>query len=297
VPAVAKNTANAHAWGDITQAVWTAALGVAAPIAPLPAAPGSSWYELGWIDDNGLTESQAQQETKHYGWQGGALVRIIRSQSERSFKFQCLEENAVTAGLLRPTATTVTTGATAEVQTITITGTPTGGTFTLTLTGYGTTAALAYNISTAALATALTTLVGATVTVSGTAGTSYVVTFPANLGNVSTMTIVTAFTGGTAPAATIATTTPGVNGVNTISVKPTTSQNLRQFVIDLVDGAVHRRYLIPNGEMIPSADIVYQAKDLTVYEATINCYVDGSGNFLYDINDNPLLATGLSLYA
>jgi hypothetical protein len=139
--------------------------------------------------------------------------------------------------------------------------------------------------------------VGATVTVTGTAATSYVVTFPANLGNVATMTIVTAFTGGTTTAATIATTTPGVNGVNTIGVGPSLSLNLRQFVIDLVDGTTHTRYWIPNGEAVPSADLVYQAKDLTGYEFTLTCYVDGAGKWYYDINDDPILATGLSLYA
>lgn len=93
---------------------------------------------------------------------------------------------------------------TAEVQTGTITGTPTGGTFTPSWQGIAL-AAQAYNVATATLQTAMNTawaslLHGGTITVAGTAGTSYVVTFPAILGNVPSITATSAFTGGSSPA-------------------------------------------------------------------------------------------------
>lgn len=99
---------------------------------------------------------------------------------------------------------------TAEVQTVTINGGPTGGTFTLTFDGQ-TTAAIAYNAAAGAVQTALNALSnldGATVT--GNAGGPYTVTFPVALGNVAQMTgDATGLTGGTAPAVVVATTTPG----------------------------------------------------------------------------------------
>lgn len=74
----------------------------------------------------------------------------------------------------------------AEVATLTIGGTPTGGTFTVSFTGDKVyqTAALAYNVSTAnfqaALAAAVAEWAG-NITVTGTAGSSYVVTFSGQL--------------------------------------------------------------------------------------------------------------------
>lgn len=64
-----------------------------------------------------------------------------------------------------------------RVQVVTITGTPTGGTFTLTLAG-ATTSALAYNATTAAVQAAVRALGApwAAATVSGTAGSTYTVT-------------------------------------------------------------------------------------------------------------------------
>lgn len=100
---------------------------------------------------------------------------------------------------------------TAEVQTVTITGGPTGGTFTLTYSGQ-TTAAIAYNASAAAVQSALealSNLVPGDVTVTG-AG-PYTVTFRAALGNVAQMTAdATGLTGGTTPDVVVATTTQGV---------------------------------------------------------------------------------------
>ena len=105
-----------------------------------------------------------------------------------------------------------------EVQTVTITGTPTGGTFTLSFRGQ-TTSALAYNATSGTVTTALEALstIGAgNVTLTGGPGpgTPYVVTFASALANQSVDTIVAvgAFTGGTAPAIAVVKTTPGSTG-------------------------------------------------------------------------------------
>lgn len=87
-----------------------------------------------------------------------------------------------------------------SVQTITISGTPTGGTFTLTYNGQ-TTTALAYNAIGATLQTALialSNLASGDVTVSGAAGGPYTVTFSGDAGVLLTST--SSLTGGTSPA-------------------------------------------------------------------------------------------------
>lgn len=111
------------------------------------------------------------------------------------------------------TGTGALNAGTPEVQTVTITGAPTGGTFTLTYNGF-TTTPLAFNASAGTVQNALTALPNidtGEVTVTGANGGPYTVTFLAELGNVAQMTASGAgLTGGTTPAVAVATTTQGV---------------------------------------------------------------------------------------
>jgi hypothetical protein len=101
-----------------------------------------------------------------------------------------------------------------EVQTVTVTGTPTGGTFRLAFNA-GPTAPLPHNATAAAVQAALEALpdVGAgNVVVTGSAGGPWAVTFQAALGNQlqATMTLfANSLTGGSSPAVGVAKTTPG----------------------------------------------------------------------------------------
>lgn len=105
-----------------------------------------------------------------------------------------------------------------EVQTLTITGTPTGGTFTITFSGQ-TTGVIAYNASAADVQTALEGLsnidVG-DVTCGGGAlpGSAVTITFGGQYRyqNVALATTTDSLTGGTSPESAIATTTAGVTG-------------------------------------------------------------------------------------
>lgn len=107
-------------------------------------------------------------------------------------------------------------GQTNEVQSVTITGTPTGGTFTLTWSGQ-TTAAIPYNATAAQVLAALQALsnIGdndVAVTGGPGPGSAFAVTFKGVLGgtDVAAMTASAAgLTGGTSPNVTIGTTTAG----------------------------------------------------------------------------------------
>jgi hypothetical protein len=118
-----------------------------------------------------------------------------------------------------PTEIDVYVGAatgTSEVQTVTVTGTPTGGSFKLTYAGQET-ASIAFDAAAATVQTALQNLstIGmnnATVTGGPGPGTPWVVTFAAALAGIDTflLTLSTnALTGGTSPTVTIVETTPG----------------------------------------------------------------------------------------
>ncbi|MFJ6238880.1 hypothetical protein ACIQH0_32915 [Streptomyces griseus] len=129
-------------------------------------------------------------------------------QPERKLKSGIpLGKNGST-GLYEPYA-----AVTNEVQTATITGGPTGGTFTLTFNGQ-TTAAIAYNATAATVQTALENLSNVNpgdIKVTGNAGGPYTLTFGGQyLGdNVSSVSATASLTGGSTPGVTMATTTAG----------------------------------------------------------------------------------------
>lgn len=100
-----------------------------------------------------------------------------------------------------------------EVQTVTITGSPTGGSYTLTFQGQ-TTGSIAHNAAAAAVQAALVALsnIGmGNVTVTGSTGGPYTCTFGGDLAqlNLPAMTATASLTGGTSPAVGVATTQQG----------------------------------------------------------------------------------------
>ncbi|MFF9787191.1 hypothetical protein [Streptomyces nigrescens] len=129
-------------------------------------------------------------------------------QPERKLKSGIPLGKNTTSGLYEPYA-----AVTNEVQTVTVTGGPTGGTFTITWSGQ-TTAAIAYNATAAAVQTALEALSNIApgdVTVTGNAGGPWTLTWGGTqLGeDVAAPTTTESFTGGTTPDITVATTTAG----------------------------------------------------------------------------------------
>lgn len=109
-------------------------------------------------------------------------------------------------GTAGPAAVTYT----AETQTVALTGSPVN--FTLLWQGLSS-GSQSGSIATSALATALNTawaskLAGGTISVSGTPGSSYQITFPQALGNVALISN-GGMTGGTSPTMNITETTPG----------------------------------------------------------------------------------------
>lgn len=185
----------------------------------------------------------------------------------------------------------ITTGGTNAVQTVTITGTPTGGTFTLTYNGQ-TTTPIAYNANATAVQAALVALSNIApgdVTVSGGPGpgTPYVVTFGGTKGNqaVPTMTASGAsLTGGSTPAIAVTETTPGVEGDNVIGYRAPEvnvdatpngvaievwSNAIRDNAFDAALPYYH--WVLPRARLVPSEAITLGAEDPTTptFEGTL----------------------------
>ena len=121
-----------------------------------------------------------------------------------------------------------------EVQTVTITGTPTGGTFTLTYSAEETDA-IAYNAAASAVVTALElndNITDVTATGGPLPDSAIVVTFvDPGAEDIATMSSTDSFSGGTSPASSVAETTAGYLAID-ISVAD------QQFGITLVDADV-----------------------------------------------------------
>lgn len=138
----------------------------------------------------------------------GLAMRWLRDYDFRNVQDRSLVDTFIGTSI-------VADGKSNEVQTVTITGSPTGGTFTLTYAGQ-TTSAIAYNATATAVKNALGALstVGGTgnVSVSGSAGGPYTVTFQGTLSgtDIAAMTASGAgLTGGSSPSVAIATATAG----------------------------------------------------------------------------------------
>lgn len=155
---------------------------------------------------------------KAHSDEGGDIhLFVAKAKIAADFDIAQLEYEAFPIPALECTALTDSTyqiGGTTAVQTVTLTGTPAGGTFTLTFRGQ-TTAGIAYNAANSAVQSALEALssIGSgNVTVSGSG--PWVVTFAGTLAAQAVELLLgsgASLTGGTSPAVSIALTTPGVD--------------------------------------------------------------------------------------
>lgn len=262
--------------------VWYGALGTALPSDLATDLSTLGLSEVGLLSDGGVTEAHSYgNETSIYDM-SGSLIRVLRSQEARTFTFTALETNPNVDTLLYPGSSASSSGATAEVQQVVLTG-ATGGTFNLTLPGYGSATGLAYNISNSALASALSGAFGGTVTVAGTSST-YNVTFGGFNADVPQLTYANNLTG-TTPSIAVSTTTPGVPGTVTQNVGAATGRYLRAWVIDLQDGTYHERYVINNGEASQSGDVQKTSSGAAEYAFSLDTYKDSSGNFFVKLHN------------
>lgn len=288
---------NVHIWEDEIL-VFVGAQGASAPTTfSLDGngnlVPPSGMVEIGLLSPDGLTEGHSVNENKVYD-AVGSLIRIARNQEERPITFTALEDNPMVRKL-RYHSTTTTTGATAAVQTVTISGSPTGGTFSLTLPGFGTATGLAYNASATVVQAALRAAWGLAVVNSGTLTSGQTVTFPAAAGAVPLATADgSGLTGGTSPAVAVVSTTPGVTGINKTPVGSGTGRDLRPWALAFKDGSVTKVYAVNTGEATESGTTPLNSTGPSESQFTLQPYKDSSGNF-YTILDNDPAQGGLSV--
>lgn len=92
----------------VTGAAYTAPKGTTAPTdstSPWPAAA----VDVGWISDDGITESNSADSTEIKGWQGGQTVRKVISSSEMTFSFTAIETSKTVLELYHKGSKVITT--------------------------------------------------------------------------------------------------------------------------------------------------------------------------------------------
>lgn len=106
---MAKNRDNVRVYGDLDSDVFLAPKGSTLPTTLVePAAPFAS---VGWLSEDGIDFEVATDSTKFKGWQGGTTLRVKVTSTEKTIKFQALEETpGVTALYFDHAAPTVTAG-------------------------------------------------------------------------------------------------------------------------------------------------------------------------------------------
>src|ERR1051325_7050092 len=65
-----------------------------------------------------------------------------------------------------------------------------------------------------------------------------------------------------------------------IAEKPPT-RDIRTWVLHGMDGTRIQRIVVPLGQLTERGDVVWSSTDVTAYEYTVKCFVDGSGNVAY----------------
>lgn len=109
---MARNVDNIRVFHDGD--VYVTAAGAEPPTAPTTATetPAVGYNLVGWIGEDGVTESREIDSDQKRAWQNSAVVRTVRTSDTRRFQFTALETNLITMGLLRPGATSATASGT-----------------------------------------------------------------------------------------------------------------------------------------------------------------------------------------
>lgn len=95
---MATNANNARIWGGDSDSIWLAPVGTALPTT-IDAAPGAGFEDVGWIHEDGITETANGSKEVIRGHQGAGVVRTRMSETGTSIAFTALEDKAQTNAL------------------------------------------------------------------------------------------------------------------------------------------------------------------------------------------------------
>ena len=97
-------------------------------------------------------------------------------------------------------------------------------------------------------------------------------------------------------ANTLALTTPGstttvATSVATTQVKASLASDRRMWVFDFLDGTIHKRIVVPIGEVTDFGDVTATSDGASIREYTVTAYPDAAGNVYTILTDDPAIVT------
>ena len=92
------NANNARIWGGDNDSIWLAPVGTTLPTT-IDAAPGAGFEDVGWLHEDGITETANGSKEVIRGHQGAGVVRTRMSETGTSIAFTALEDKAQTNSL------------------------------------------------------------------------------------------------------------------------------------------------------------------------------------------------------
>lgn len=78
------------------------------------------------------------------------------------------------------------------------------------------------------------------------------------------------------------------SGLTVAQKAPT--RDLRVWVLHGIDGTYLQRIVVPSGQVADRGDVVWSSQEVTIYEWTVKCFPDSSGNYCYRYLVDPGLA-------
>lgn len=252
-----------------------APIGTALIPSPFPTPMPLPWQVVGRVTSDGFTGGREVSNTKEYD-STGALAFEGWAELNETVAFTAMETNNVTESLAFPgSARTTPSAGTAETQTVTVSGTPTGGTFTPVYKGVASTIPVANNATAATLQTSLQTIPAlASIPVpTGSAGGPYVVTLPASEGDAPLLSFINSLTGGTNPSVASVQTSAGVAPVYqwiTSSASITSPPSLLWALdeIHVASGLASRRYFVGKASLTDPGAITKGASRKRAFSIT-----------------------------
>jgi hypothetical protein len=73
--------------------------------------------------------------------------------------------------------------------------------------------------------------------------------------------------------------TQTASGLTVAQKAPT--RDLRTWILHGIDGVYLQRIVVPSGQVAERGDVVWSSQEVTVYEWTVKCFPDASGNYAY----------------
>jgi hypothetical protein len=102
----------------VTGAIYRAAIGTTVPTSPTSTLP-AAWLEMGFVGEDGLSETPNDTTKEIKAWQNGTTVRRLITGSTYNFSFKAIETSAIVLETYHKGSAIVTAGGVSTLEVLT----------------------------------------------------------------------------------------------------------------------------------------------------------------------------------